>query len=833
MSKEVYGQEVTCIDFHFREPYLVAGYKRGTIVLWEFQKPSLLKAIPTGQQVAILCVKFLKRERLMIVSANALGDVSISEFTKAMFGYNVTNTQVYKNMYAFSINPLFPNELYPTKLDDLGLIAIADLNSVMVANLDADFTLLWDYKRSDASKYSLPYIDWGRGVLPDDSENSNLILAIAWDKVVQLIEIKEPFAKDEGYGFSGYYVSENEILALYWVSESFILLVNSQREVKIVYTGNFLPGKYPESTLTSVKGHSDKRNEELEKPYKMLDTLNPQVAKVGKEQSTMRNTYHQVTARSGRQVLCLIKPGIFETKLYIWNEFLEEQSNRNQWINALSVSIEVYSGALKGFAGIPERKDLREAALNGYMKDFLYNSLMQILDTDKSSTSPTSHDSRQKQIQVTIEYCIIISAFDLLFKTLFELFVENSLESLFFQALEPFVLAGKFASTIIPPSVFKQFVDYYVSQSKIKALEQALVMLNLENQDLNYISDICTTHHLFSALIYVKTIENKELLFVDPLIYMISEMKRRPKENYQSKIDMIFTKPKVFESTPAYVGYKIMWYIDLCFKGIKFPQREQATVQIDYKIWPRVIYGIINWLILEQSGEANLKEILRIDFVCVLNVLKGLFENEDTRNFLIDPEKFKSKESYGYHYSVVLEKLKANIEAIASQDQRVPLAFHSFLARVGSFEGINISPEWCLATTKLLSQTNQDINGEQIDTKKHEELILGLIKNTKGLKREIAEELISMLSPTPYVETVIYLRETIEDYTKCFDGFLNAKDTHTSMKIFSWLQRISEVLSENNEDYKQLKETIYERLERLVLITGLFFVAFTGYEQDC
>ena len=277
------------------------------------------------------------------------------------------------------------------------------------------------------------------------------------------------------------------------------------------------------------------------------------------------------------------------------------------------------------------------------------------------------------------------------------------------------------------------------------------------------------------------------------------------------KLDSIFSNPKQAETSSVYLGYKILWYIDLCFKGQKYPP---TTTQIGFDVWPKVVYGIINWLFLEQNESTNLKELMKHNLTTVLQVLKGLFEGEVTKGFLMEPEKYKSKDSYGFDYTSVLEKIKATVQDLAKDDAKCLVAFHKFLAKVASIKGISLSPEWCIETLKALAECID----ESFTLKQSEELILGFLKNqNKKLKRADINLLTEYFLKTPLIEVVIYLWEVNGEYTKCFDAFLDAKDQSVSYNIFAWLQHINELLGDNNgDDYKQLKSAIYERLERLL-----------------
>jgi len=820
IHKDLQGLEITCIDIHPTEPQIVVGTKKSIIAIWDLKTCSVLKSFATGKGFGIINVKFLKGPRQCIIWSDAGGDVIVSEYSKAFIGYNITNIAIMREAYAFSLNPLFPNELYPSKLDNFSLIAIAGFASIYILNIDTPISLLWEYRRKDAAKHTLPYIDWGRGALPNDPENQNLILAIAWDKIIQLIEIKEPFQKEDGYGFSGYYESQYEIIGMYWVSESVLCVVNNMKEVRVLYTGNFNSGRYPEPGLNIKKQVTDKKlSEELEKPYKSTEEFIPQVVKLGKDQTVLKNTYHQTIIRKGHQVLGLTKIGPFEAKLYTWNEFLEEQRGKSKWINALSVSIEVYQGVLKGFANVPERKDLREETLKANMKEFLCDSLMQDLEKmqENAAKSPTDGVASMTQIQVTIEYCLIISSYDLLFRTIYELYADAEMENLFIQAMEPFILAGKFCSIPIPGKIFDKMLDYYVKVNKTRVLEQILLALPLEGFDLTKLSDICTNNKLFSAFIYIKTLENNETQFIEPLIYMGIEMRLKRKDKTILKLDAIRSIPEQAEVSAIYLGYKILWYIDLCFKGKKYPPGK--ATQITIEAWPKVVYGIINWLFLEQNETTNLYELMKQDLNQVLIVFKELFENETTRGFLKEPEKYKSKDGYGFDYIAVLDKIMNTTKGLQEDVPRNMTLVYRFMAKIASIQGIHISADWCIETVKSLKE-NLD---ENFTKKVSEETIVGILKNqVSKLSKENINSLISYFLKSEYTEVVIYLWEINGEYTKCFDAFLDAKDLNTSLKIFTWLKHIKELLGDvnsvNNDDIKLLKSAIYDRLERLVAL---------------
>eukprot|EP00826_Nyctotherus_ovalis_P040989 TRINITY_DN4083_c0_g1_i14.p1 TRINITY_DN4083_c0_g1~~TRINITY_DN4083_c0_g1_i14.p1 ORF type:complete len:407 (+),score=86.72 TRINITY_DN4083_c0_g1_i14:650-1870(+) len=325
-TKDIAGHEVTCIDIHRDSNYIAIGTKKGTITVGEFYKNSAIKTFNTGHGLPILSVKFLKSQKLSLIWSDSAGDITISEISKTIMGYSVNTTILLHEAYGLSLNPLFPNELYSGRLGDRSLLAIAALDSVFVYSLHPQPVCLWSFKHKDAARSTPPYIDWGYGALPGDSENEDLILAIGWDKVVQLVVVRSLNGK-EGIQFAGYAVSEWEIISLYWLSESILLIVNSLSEMMIVHTGSFAAGKVKESR--GLLSKEEKLNA-LEEPYKILDKVYPQILKLGNE---LRNSCHQTVAVKGHYVVGLTRGVPIVAKLYTWDEFLGEQRSKSEWLN--------------------------------------------------------------------------------------------------------------------------------------------------------------------------------------------------------------------------------------------------------------------------------------------------------------------------------------------------------------------------------------------------------------------------------------------------------------------------------------------------------------------
>ena len=201
-------------------------------------------------QSEITNVKFYnKSEGTFVVSCEEQGAVRWMEITKrSLFGgYHFTSEYLFKTKLqnTSSIAVFEPNKLYPNKYcDESKVIAFGGTNLVVLVTMKPIDGLFTVSKPSFVKENSVPYMDWGFGLTPSHREKTVPILAIAWDKTIQLIYIN-----DEGTSLEidGIFYSEKTIINCYFIADSvlFVLFESKDgREVKILYTPKLYPQTY-------------------------------------------------------------------------------------------------------------------------------------------------------------------------------------------------------------------------------------------------------------------------------------------------------------------------------------------------------------------------------------------------------------------------------------------------------------------------------------------------------------------------------------------------------------------------------------------------------------
>lgn len=68
---------------------------------------------------------------------------------------------------------------------------------------------------------------------------------------------------------------------------------------------------------------------------------------------------------------------LIQGHLFSWREYLNHIKFKENydWLTVLKVSLEIYSGDSKGFAKVPDEKEIREKELKPYMKDMIKESV--------------------------------------------------------------------------------------------------------------------------------------------------------------------------------------------------------------------------------------------------------------------------------------------------------------------------------------------------------------------------------------------------------------------------------------------------------------------------
>ena len=87
--------------------------------------------------------------------------------------------------------------------------------------------------------------------------------------------------------------------------------------------------------------------------------------------------YNQSVKRYKSSVYFMCGKSLVRGKLFTWKEYLDHIKFKENydWLTVLKVALEIYNGESKGFAKVPDEKEIREGILKGFMKDMINESV--------------------------------------------------------------------------------------------------------------------------------------------------------------------------------------------------------------------------------------------------------------------------------------------------------------------------------------------------------------------------------------------------------------------------------------------------------------------------
>ena len=122
---------------------------------------------------------------------------------------------------------------------------------------------------------------------------------------------------------------------------------------------------------------------ELEKGYEVADIKSTLL------QCQMVMNYNQSVKRYKTQLYFMCGKSMLRAKVFSWKEYLDylKQRENQDWLTVLKVALEIYTGDLKGYAKVPDEKEIREGLLKSLMMDMIKDSITQVLLKYNNSNS--------------------------------------------------------------------------------------------------------------------------------------------------------------------------------------------------------------------------------------------------------------------------------------------------------------------------------------------------------------------------------------------------------------------------------------------------------------
>ena len=638
----------TSIDVSPNAEYVIGGYSNGYLILWETKKPSILHTIKDLHTSKIVLGQFshiAEKKKFEIISSDMSGKLIKFVYTSSLFKKSVQDFMIYKDdvpTYAIT-------QFRPLKNKQVVIGAFCNINKIRVYIIRPIFISFFDIERPecyDENCTDIPDISFGWGCEPFENDSDNtvtkleeiqrqnqILLAVSWGQVIRIysMNIKGEDMILNGEGSKCYFINNSPVVRLGFISPSIIYFFDKNAEIKIINTAYMQYGEYHQEK----KGEFIYNKKALVEEGKIIDKnlIKVNVDNFGKRELFC---YRYFINNMSKCIYLCTENGFYLGKVLNFEDCVLNLT-KEDWIAALSLTIDIHQGSITSFPDIPLQKQQRIKVL----KPFIVSLLEKYISDNLDEKNKIEEKDIIKCINVVIEFCIGIKDSEFLFKNAEKSFRKKGKSNLFYKLLEPFIFNDLLINENISEESLISLYTTYKSNKSLPILQHLLTHLNYNCLFSSTIKKIAFKDNLFSLMILLfSNGKGYETLFM-PIakMYKVFEEKIKGKEQFEFKsyVDTFGNEEieginKMEEST-EYIGHKLLWYIDMSLKGNKFSLGMDINLlkfdkgSNDYQ---NFIAFIFYW-ILQENIFLNL---IKFDSYSFLNVISLYFSDPTLLNII-------------------------------------------------------------------------------------------------------------------------------------------------------------------------------------------------------
>ena len=878
---------VVCMDV-WENNYLVSGYENGFIALWDINKKYCIKLITEEHKNScILKVKFINivpNKNYTFLSCdknNRINKLNVIEgwISTKVVPEPLLNLKNLKETNLFLIDILhFTDEELKMPFNKVNniIIYLGCSNYILVYSLEPEQKKLLTINRPDyIKKEHLPDCDFGRGYVPRNSTKKymdlikdvselNLIatenginineiqrlFAISWEKYIYFYVIK--YNKNTGVEnilLVGHYINDSIIMRMGFLSDSIVYFYDFRNKLKLINTALCIPGYI-----------KFKKNDNEIEPIIQNDLLySPEIECKDEFKEILFQTFLPNNTRSYNNLLInqmnslyfIEKKTFYYGKLLNYEQCLYNLQERSEWMEALTLGLNIYHGKILNLPEIPIEENIRKEKLRAVLKGLVYQYSIINTSMDFSSTNPNKIiEIFSKCINICIEFCIEINEVGFLLNHIQPNFDTKGYLEMFIEKLEPFILCDKIKNTQLGQITISRIISIYIKNKKYHTLSQILIHLDVQSIETEEIKYICSEHCLIPPLIYIYMNDKDENYFypIKRIYEIYSKAIYLDDKTFISYQDYLNNNSiEELEKSKQYIGHQLLWYINLCIDGKKF-LTDDIILDNNYK---DLIKKIFLWLLNDKI----LTDLMNFDSFSLFIIFQRLFneyspfESIKSINYektlfegILLKEKQIEKPNINIYIEILMDKSKSFKKIFINDDM------YEFIIKTGinlPTLDKNIIIE---SITYLLQfesrQTESDKEKDEFGFHKNYLKINDKIENysheinhilevySTQLSNEELKSLLQICNNT-FIKVKIYLLKLLNENSKCLDLYLNEYNLSDKIKVtFNFIEEI--LNSGNSNSVLQFKEIIVDRIYQLGELSSekLIEIINKWYEND-
>ena len=864
-------RSVVCMDISADGDFLISGYSNGYLALWDLHSTKCKKLITNVHKSCIVACKFIRndKKKFELLSSDADGNVFKIIIKEGFLSTSVDSFFLIRHdIPIFLINILKieddDKKFFPEFVKTQSLIvAFGCLDYIMVFMLEPESKRLFKFEKPKYFKDNyVPDINFGIGYVPNiveteymesildqtgnqsyiqgqsniDNSRPQIILAISWGKIIYLYCL--PVSNGVMYGFTcaGHYINTSAIIRMGFLSNSIIFFFDKQKFVKVINSSLITPGEVRISAdyEMPIPYFDSSRKPELEEGRIVDPDISFQTYVIDKAENTTKATYNNFILNLPKNIYVLAKKDFYHGRLLNWEQCLNNLQQNAEWMDALTLGLDIYLGKTTALADIPIEENIRKIKVGSVLKNLIHQYVIIHMGSDRGnilSADKTFQDRLNKCINICIEFCIEIDGIEFLLNSLQPIFDSKGYGDEFIQKLEPFILCDKIINQQLQQMTVSKIIDLYIKNKKFHVLSQILIHLDIQSIDIEYVKYICDQYNLFSPLIYVYSNGADEDYF-HPIKKMFDCLEKakeiKPYVSYSECLKNYSIAE--LETSKQYIGHKLIWYINLCLQGKKIPSSKIANIpETKFK---KLVIKIIFWILSEDI----LTKLLLFDSSSIFLILTKIFEDDKIKN-IIESKEFDSYNTPSEMGDMIDLKPITIINLIIAKCKEINKNqilhdMYEFLARISVVKGINLNRPLIIEAGRFLlsfpnrdekmtlSRGNVSMFTKYIETISN--LLIDMIDARKDLEEKDVATLLSESNSSPYVMVKIHLLKMSRKYESCLEVFLQ-RDNHIKdreLQVFQWIDETFRELEDDNVlSFESLKKEVLNKLPMLADIS--------------
>ncbi|KAG1752980.1 Golgi CORVET complex core vacuolar protein 8-domain-containing protein [Suillus lakei] len=242
---------------------------------------------------------------------------------------------------------------------------------------------------------------------------------------------------------------------------------------------------------------------------------------------SVRDIAHSIRTYKGKLFL-LGRQELFVGTLLSWADRILSFVEQGDFLSAIDLTRTYYTGEAPGNRnGLPDDPEERQTVIAQKTHDLMVASSRYAFSEDRMTDGThASLDGRgvdrtslfEDLVATCARACIALDDFDFLFEELFQQYDNAGIHRMFLHQLEPFVLDGSIA--LVPPRITQRLVALHEEDGRPDLAERIIWHIEPSCLDINQAINLCRTHQLWDALVYVYTRALRD--YVSPIIEFIA-----------------------------------------------------------------------------------------------------------------------------------------------------------------------------------------------------------------------------------------------------------------------------------------------------------------------